>query len=261
MNHGFIGFGNLARAIYSGIVKKGWGTVRCYTPSGRETPVEQCKSIEELVFKSDIIWLGIKPQNSEEVLEQVRELDFSGKTVVSPIAGKSIDYIERYIGKSTPIVRIMPNLAIEYGNSVTAVACNESHSSLKEEIIDFLKEAGQVVFVPETHFALFTAIFGSGPAFLLKLIDVQRSRILELGMAENEVNIMMAGLLSGTADYFRNNCDQFTIDQLISNIASRGGTTEAGLKYLKDNNIDKHYDNVIDMAVKRGVELGVAKNY
>lgn len=57
------------------------------------------------------------------------------------------------------------------------------------------------------------------------------------------------------------NCDSSNIDKLIGNIASKGGTTEAGLNYLRDNNIGKLFENVIDMAQKRSVEIGVAKNF
>ena len=69
------------------------------------------------------------------------------------------------------------------------------------------------------------------------------------------MNNMLAGLLEGTAAYYRNNCNNFSIDELISNIASKGGTTEAGLNYLNENHIDIHFENVINMAQSRSKEL------
>ena len=109
--------------------------------------------------------------------------------------------------------------------------------------------------MPEKDFDIFTTIFGSGPAFLLKLLEVQKTKIMEIGILEHDVNRMLIGLLAGTTDYYRQYCDSLSIDSLIDNIASKGGTTEVGIRYLRDNNIDLLFENVINIAQKRAAEI------
>lgn len=248
-------------ALYKSISKMEGHSFCYFSKSNSNKEVVSCDSIGELASKSDVIWLCVKPQNLLEVLSFLKCEKLEDKIIVSPVAGKSIKYISENLGKNTPIIRIMPNLAIEYGSSVTAYASNETECKLRNHIRTLLEGSGKLIEVGEDFFDLFTAIFGSGPAFLLKLLDVQKMKIMELGFEESVVNSLLVGLMKGTTDYFRENCDSSSIDKLIGNIASKGGTTEAGLNYLRDNNIGKLFENVIDMAQKRSVEIGVAKNF
>ncbi len=261
MKHGFIGFGKLGIALYKSICKEEGNTFCYFSKSNSNREVPGCDSIGELASKSEVIWLCVKPQNLVDILDILKYEDLTGKIVVSPVAGKSIGFILESVGKNTPVIRIMPNLAIEYGSSVTAYASNDIDSNLKNRVRLMLEKSGRLIDLPEIHFDLFTAIFGSGPAFLLKLLDIQKLKIMELGINENEANNLLVGLLAGTTDYYRENCNFSSIDELINNIASKGGTTEAGLNYLIDNNIGKLFDNVINMAQKRSLEIGVTKNF
>ncbi|MDP3397928.1 MAG: pyrroline-5-carboxylate reductase dimerization domain-containing protein [Bacteroidales bacterium] len=255
MRHGFIGYGNVIKAIHAYLQKIGEKEFTYISKTNKEKNLKCSMSVNELVANSDIIWLGVKPQNLDEVLSQLANTNINDKLIISPVAGKKIAYIEHALGHKMPIIRIMPNLAMEYGNSVTAYTTNHAVHKHKNFTKKMLQSSGQLIEIDETHFDLFTAIFGSGPAFLLKLIDVQKEKIRELGLKDNQMNNMLAGLLEGTAAYYRNNCNNFSIDELISNIASKGGTTEAGLNYLNENHIDTHFENVINMAQSRSKEL------
>lgn len=256
MRHGFIGYGNLISAIHNKLTVRGCDSFICYTKNDTNNRIRTCHTIQQLVKSSDVIWLGVKPQNLDAVLEELKETTYSKKLVVSPVAGKSIAYLQERLGYQVAIVRIMPNLALEFGSSVTAYAHNKIYNRFRKQLLDFLRNSGQLIEIEETHFHLFTAIFGSGPAFLLKLLDIQKPKIMELGIPEPQVNIMLAGLMEGTADYYRSKCNSCTIEELISKIASEGGTTQAGLKYLQENSIDKLYENVINIAQRRSYQLG-----
>ena len=255
MRHGFIGYGNVIKAIHSYLKKIGEREFTYISRTNSEKSIKCSKSINKLVENSDIIWLGVKPQNLDQVLNIMSKTNINMKLIVSPVAGKRIKYIEQALDQEASIIRIMPNLALEFGNSVTAYTTNNIQHKHKNEIMRILQSSGQLIQIDETHFDLFTAIFGSGPAFLLKLIDVQKNKISELGLEDNQMNNMLAGLLEGTAAYYRNNCNRLSINELISNIASKGGTTEAGLNYINENHIDKHFENVVNMAQKRSTEL------
>ena len=120
MKHGFIGFGNLARAIYEGLKEEEGMSFAYFARSRKEVPIPFYEKLEQLVHFSDVLWLAVKPQDLAGILRQLERCDLRGKIIVSPVAGKSIAYIERFLGEDQLIVRIMPNLAMAYRMSVTA---------------------------------------------------------------------------------------------------------------------------------------------
>ena len=174
---------------------------------------------------------------------------------MSPVAGKSISVIENYVGKNVTIVRIMPNLAVAYKKSVTAYCTNNKQAKLFKSVKKNLMTLGKVVELPERHFDLFTAIFGSGPAFLLTILQALKNKISELGISDREANDLLIELIIGTITYFKENCTQKSIDNLIKDITSKGGTTEAGLNYLRKNNLDQLFEKVILEAQKKSKEI------
>jgi pyrroline-5-carboxylate reductase len=255
MRHGFIGYGNLIRALYKNIRKNEGNTFSYCSKTNLHNDIRSFPDITELIANSDVIWLGVKPRDLDEVLVKIEQATLADKIIVSAVAGKNIRYIEDYIGTKIPVVRIMTNLAIEYGSSITAFC----HNGISNEKIDIIRKllngSGIVIDIPEENFDIFTAVFGSGPAFLLMLLDVQRVKILEMGIAKEETDRLIIELLKGTTDYFQENCMCQSINDMIAKIACKGGTTEAGIKYLADNNIGEIFENVITMAKSRSSEL------
>ena len=255
MRHGFIGYGNVIRAIHKAMKNSEHNTFGYYSKTNSHKELRAFSSISELTINSDVIWLGIKPQNIINVLDNLKSEDLKDKLIISVVAGKSMGFIAESIGSDISIIRIMTNLAIEFGSSVTAYTNNNVDHPCRGNVKQLLENMGVLIETPERDFDMFTAIFGSGPAFLLKLIDVQKTKMMEMGVIEQDVNRMLVGLLAGTTDYYREYCNTTSIDKLIDNIASKGGTTEAGIKYLTDNNIDILFDNVINIAQKRAAEI------
>jgi pyrroline-5-carboxylate reductase len=258
MKYGFIGFGNLAQAIYQGLKINPEIEFACFDPGTKAElstgQVKQIENIKDLVAFSDVVWLCIKPQNLGEVLEELKNLNLEGKTLVSPVAGQSIGSIEKILGKKVAIVRIMPNLAIAYGKSVTAYYTNDKNNQLAEKIKEDLSKLGKVVELPEDKFDLFTAIFGSGPAFLLEVLKVFKEKIEELGIEKDKAKELLVELSLGTTAYLKENKNE--IGELIEKITSKGGVTEAGLKTFKENNLTQLLKEVLISAEKKSQEMG-----
>ncbi len=255
LKHGFIGYGNAIKAIHRGLSTQGETLFGYYSRRGEYPWLDRYSSIKELVDNSNIIWLGIKPQNLGEILSGLKSASLENKVIISIIAGKSIELIEQELGNKIPIIRIMTNLAIEFGSSVTAYSTNGIKTPDRDKLLKTLKKCGVLVEMEEQNFDLFTAIFGSGPAFLLKFIDVMKSKMAGTGVNESVLNRMLISLIYGTADYLDNYCDQLSIDTLIKKIASKGGTTEAGLNHMTSCKIDGIFEQVLEIAQKRGVQL------
>ena len=255
MKYGFIGFGNLAKAIYQGLSNSDIEFAYIEKNGEKHEGLELFDSLEKLVSFSDVIWVCVKPQNIVEVLEELKNYDLNNKIIVSPVAGKSISFFEKYLGNTT-IVRIMPNLAMAYGKSVTAFCANNENNELVKKVKEDLSKLGKVAEINENKFDLFTAIFGSGPAFLLEIFKIFKNKSIELGIEESLANDMLLQLVDGTATYFKNNNKEKSIDELVQNIASRGGVTEAGLNSFKENNIEKLLKGVLESAENKSKEMG-----
>lgn len=254
MKYGFIGFGHLAKAIYQGL--KNEPITFGYTSLDNDfTGIRSFESIKELATFADVIWICVKPQDIVPVLEKLRAVNLSKKMVVSPVAGKSIRFIEGYLGGHITIARIMPNLAMAYGKSVTAYADN-SETGITKGVQADLKRLGKLVEIDERHFDLFTALFGSGPAFLLEVLEVFHKKTATLGLPSGVAKDLVAQLVSGTMAYFEQNAGAKSIPDLIDQIASKGGTTEAGLNSFRGNKLNDLFEGVIEAARKRAQEIG-----
>lgn len=255
MRYGFIGFGNLARAIHNGLSHDTTIEFGCVTRSERSNAIRSFETIGELAVFADVIWICVKPQDATEVLEELKVVDLSGKLIVSPMAGKTIASIERALEEKAAIVRIMPNLAIAYGRSAIAYASNDVASPHADTVKSGLTRLGTLAEIPEERFDLFTALFGSGPAFLLEILSSFKTKALELDISEKQTNDLLFALLDGTAAYLEHNKDAKTIEEMIAAITSKGGTTEAGLAFFRNDGATI-ITGTIEAATARGKELG-----
>ena len=256
MKYGFIGFGNMAQAIFKGLKNDPSLEFAYVNKEIIHSEIKMFQNIKELVSFAEVVWVCVKPQNIVEVLEEMKNCDLKNKIIVSPVAGKNIKFFENYLGSDTTIIRIMPNLAIAYGKSVTAFCENKKSSEITEKIKKDLLKLGEVLEISEDKFDLFTAIFGSGPAFLLEILEVFKEKTAELGIGEEMQNNLLVGLLKGTASYFEENKKEKSLTKLIEKITSKAGVTEAGIKYFKENKISEFLSGVIDSAQNRSEEMG-----
>ncbi len=255
MKHGFIGFGNLAKAIYRGLKEEKRMEFAYFARSKKEEPLPYCETMDSLVAASDVLWLAVKPQDLSGILAQLKECDLERKTIVSPVAGKSIAYIERYLGKEQLVVRIMPNLAIAYRKSVTAFTANRPDDEKAREIFALLGKLGKAVELEESGFDLFTSVFGSGPAFILAFIQIFKEKMQEFNLPGPLLDELLLELTQGTTLYFAQNQKDYSIEELIRNITSKGGTTQAGLEYFRTQKIGNHFEGVLDAARRRSEEI------
>lgn len=255
MKHGFIGFGNLAKAVYQGLKEEKEIEFAYYARGRKEVDIPYYESMDGLVAFADVLWLMVKPQDQSAILEQLQPLHRTGKAVVSPAAGRNIEFIERFLGKEQLVVRIMPNLAIAYRKSVTAFATNQPDNESATKIFHLLQKLGKAVQLEESGFDLFTAVFGSGPAFILSFIQIFKDKMQEFNLPGPLLDELLLELTQGTTCYFAQNQKEHSIEELIQNITSKGGTTQAGLDYSRNHNIGKHFEGILDAARKRSEEM------
>ena len=256
MHHGFIGFGNMAKAIFNGLKEDSKNKFLYISKTNTHKEATVAENFKDLVNTSEVLWLCIKPQVLDEVLDELKNFDLSEKTIVSVIAGKTISHIQNKLQheNKTTIIRTMPNLAIAYKKSVTAF-CANTKSITTNEVKESLKQVGEVVEIDESHFDIFTAIFGSGPAFILETMKAFRKQITKLDTNEETTNNLLYKLFEGSITHFNKNKDDQKITKMIANITSKGGTTEAGLNIYKEQKIEENLENVMIAAAERSKNM------
>lgn len=262
MRIGFLGAGNMGGAILRGYArvaeeKKQEILVYNRTESVRKGLAEEfsavtaCDSMEELVKKSDVLILGIKPKGFKELLPQIADFCTNDKLVVSMAAGISISFIENYLGKQQPIIRIMPNTPAQVGEAMTAVCRNSNVSDERfNEIFGVFEAIGKAEEVDEEQIHCVIGVSGSSPAYTYMYIEALAQAAVENGMTQEQARIFAAQSVLGAAKMVLEN-ENTTVEQLRINVCSPGGTTIEAVNQLFENGFVENIKDGMQAAIEK----------
>lgn len=267
---GLIGCGNMGSALVEHLARKNiFAKIyvcdkdpRRQESLARAFGVLPAASLEDLDLHADVILIAVKPQDFDEILGGLKGI--SGKLIISIAAGLPLSYLEARLGGCSAVVRAMPNLNALVASSVTALAGGTRATEADLEMaMRIFKAIGQSAVVPEYLMDAVTAVSGSGPAFFAYLMDAVKDEDLEkvfieeakaLGLEDKTAQLLAQGTICGTRKSLTLNFDKET---LIKRVASKGGTTEAGLKELETRpKTAQALSFAIRAAFQRAGELG-----
>jgi len=221
MRIGIIGYGNMGRAFALGLKDHYDIIVFDKDTSKKELALQDgigfSNSIEFLLESVDLIILSIKPQD----LASLKELNFNGKSLVSMLAGTSVSKLKEHI-KDAYITRIMPNLAVIYKKGVIGFY---SEDAKKEVIKSMLEHLGKVYELEEKYFDAFTAIGGSGPAFVASIVEAMRLSGIYMGLNKDVSYDLAMATIEGTLELLK----AYNEEELILKVSSPAGTTIEGI--------------------------------
>jgi pyrroline-5-carboxylate reductase len=221
MRIGIIGYGNMGRAFALGLKDHYDIIVFDKDTSKKELALQDgigfSNSIEFLLDSVDLIILSIKPQD----LASLKELNFNGKSLVSMLAGTSVSKLKEHI-KDAYITRIMPNLAVIYKKGVIGFY---SEDAKKEVIKSMLEHLGKVYELEEKYFDAFTAIGGSGPAFVASIVEAMRLSGIYMGLNKDVSYDLAMATIEGTLELLK----AYNEEELILKVSSPAGTTIEGI--------------------------------
>ena len=257
MKIGFIGCGNMAKAIINGIIKSeickpgeiyasalNHEKLICFTSSAG---INAADNNLLLVNSVDIIILCIKPQKFDEVLPMIKE-NIENKLVISIAAGKTIDFIEKYIGEKK-IIRVMPNLNSAVLMSESALCsnnlCSESDLNNAKRIFESI---GNVYEIEEKDFSAFSACACCSPAFSFMYINSLAKAGEELGLDKETALQCALNSVIGSAKMLE--YSDLGAEELINKVCSPGGTTIEGVQKLRQNG----FENAVNEAVRASYE-------
>ncbi|MGH2960452.1 MAG: pyrroline-5-carboxylate reductase family protein, partial [Solirubrobacterales bacterium] len=184
----------------------------------------------------DVIFLCHKPKQLAEVAAQVPEFD---GTIVSVLAATPLSALREAYPKAR-IVRTMPNIPVEFGEGVFAVAAEGDDVP---ELIDLFNRFGLVVQTPEEHFELVTAIGGCAPAFFALFAREMISAAVARGLDPAQAREVVNETLRGTGTALRAN--GVDAEALMTAVASPGGLTERALESFDESGLQAAVDRAI----------------
>jgi pyrroline-5-carboxylate reductase len=246
MKIGIVGCGNMGAALTENLVRTlGRDAISIFDKDAQKQDglvktfsVRGCKTVQELLEVSDTVIIAVKPQDIESVLDVLKGR--KDKLIVSIAAGKTIQYLESRLGLGVPISRNMPNLNAMVGASTTGSSLNLSAVPYREKVRDVFESVGVFLEIKEELMNAFTAIAGSGPAFIAFVMDVMKpneiqsvfvKEALAYGFDRSVADTMAAKTIEGTQKILKVNFDRGIF---IKKVCSKGGTTEAGMKVLEE---------------------------
>lgn len=244
MRLGFIGAGNMAGAMLRGFIEKGGiaaDTIFIYdaVPSvaqnhSTQLGVNSVQAAAQVVQQADIIFLAVKPQVLPTVMAEIKQEVSSGKTFVSIAAGTTLANLAQGLGTQTPVIRVMPNVNMLVGASISAI-CPNQHvpQPTADYVYSLLETVGKATWLPEKDFAIFTAIAGCSPAYAYVFIDAMARTAVEYGLPKAQATEIAAQAVLGSALTLLQSGE--TPWQLVDKVCSPGGTTIAGLAALQDH--------------------------
>ncbi|MBW1800829.1 MAG: pyrroline-5-carboxylate reductase [Deltaproteobacteria bacterium] len=264
-NVGFIGAGNMATALVKGLVKSG-----LYPPEhirASDISREKLEQIREqfglniytsnraLVDGCPVIVLSIKPQNMKDVLVEIGEEFRDHQLVISIAAGIPLQMIRDHIGRDIPMVRVMPNTPALIQKGVSALAAGKTATPAHMDIVKEIFEAvGETVVVSEDMMDAVTAVSGSGPGYVFRIMEGFVRAGEGLGFDRDISLRLVIQTFLGAAHLAVQS--EKSLSELREMVTSPGGTTAAGLSAFEEKGLEETIKAGVEAACRRSVELG-----
>jgi pyrroline-5-carboxylate reductase len=205
---------------------------------------------------SSVIVIAVKPQSAPQAVPPLGAYVGKSTLVLSIMAGRTIDFLERSLPPGTAIVRAMPNTPAAIGRSIT-VACPNAKVSARQrkQATDLLAAIGRVEWATDEGLMdAVTALSGSGPAYIFLLAEAMTKAGIAAGLPAELAATLARETVAGSGELLhRSNLDAATLRQ---NVTSPGGTTAAALEVLMGpGGFNELLIRAIAAATRRGREL------
>jgi pyrroline-5-carboxylate reductase len=261
-----IGAGNMAEAILAGLLHGGQFTPTQFTASvivqARRADLRRTYAVtttgnnREAAEGAQVIMLAVEPQVLDEVLTDIASAVGPSQLVVSVAAGYPIARITRHLPGTKRIVRAMPNTPSTIREGATALAYDAGLSEQDAATARVLFEPiGKAVVVAVRLMDVVTGLSGSGPAYVLVMIEALADGGVNMGLPRETAQLLAAQTVAGAARLV------VLKDRVASwspmNTRAPGGTTSAGLHELERGRVRGTLISAVKAATKRLAELGV----
>ncbi|MGP4118892.1 pyrroline-5-carboxylate reductase [Psychrobacter aquimaris] len=261
----FIGGGNMAQALISGLVSCGVKpsliTVADPSSEAREqlaakglNTVDPTADAKAAVIDADIVVLAVKPQVMKAVVSSFADA-LDKQLVISVAAGLSTELLSDMLGGYNNIVRAMPNTPAMIQMGATGLYGTDNISAEQKQLATAVMEAsGLVMWVDnEEHMHAVTAVSGSAPAYMFYFIESMVDGAVALGLDKEQASALAMQTMLGAAKMAMNSEDAPA--ELRRKVTSPNGTTQAAVESMQANDIGRQIAEAMQACYDRSQAL------
>ncbi|MBR2254775.1 MAG: pyrroline-5-carboxylate reductase [Candidatus Methanomethylophilaceae archaeon] len=257
----------MGRALMGGFLSKGVVSpddlIACAPSESTRESIENdfgvrtYRTASEVCRLADIIVIAVKPYQVRQVFVEEKAKVDKGKTVVSLVAGLTLDGMEQYV-PACKNFRVMPNHCVMVSDGAMGYCCSANVTQDdKKKIEEMLSAVGMVVEVPESSMDAITGLAGSSPAFMYMIIDAMADAGVLAGLPRKDAIELAAQSMLGAAKMVLETGKH--PDVLKDEVCSPGGTTIEGVRTLEDMGLRSAVIAGVDAAVCKSREMSQKK--
>ncbi|MBQ2609881.1 MAG: pyrroline-5-carboxylate reductase [Butyrivibrio sp.] len=264
MKLGFIGLGNMAKAMIGGIIAKGLmgpddiigtaATEETCAKVAQKYGIQTLSSNAAVAKEADIIILAVKPQYLKVVIADIMDNVDDSKVIVSIAAGKTINWLQNEFEKQVKIVRVMPNTPALVLEGCSAVCRNDL---VDDDNYKFVKELlgsfGKAYTVPESLMDVVVGVSGSSPAYVFMFIEAMADAAVEGGMPRKQAYEFAAQSVLGSAKMVLETGKH--PGELKDMVCSPAGTTIDAVHVLEENGFRGTVMNAVTACIEKSRSL------
>ena len=268
---GFVGAGQMARALAGGFVRAGLvceGQILASdpVPAAKDSFLKDLPGAKflaanaEVASGADVLFVATKPQQMATVLADLRPHVSAKTLIVSIAAGVRLAQLAEGLadaGRKAPlrIIRVMPNTPCLIGQSASGFSAGPHATAADVQLIDQLLSAvGKAFQVEEKLLDAVTGLSGSGPAFVYVMIEALSDGGVRMGLPRDVASALAAQTVRGAAEMVLATGEHPAV--LKDRVASPGGTTIAGLQALESGGVRGALIAAVEAATRRSTDLG-----
>jgi pyrroline-5-carboxylate reductase len=268
---GFIGGGNMASSLMSGLIASGHPAEQLWVSDvnpdtlshlAATLNVHTSTNNDDVINAVDVIVLAVKPQVLAEVAKSAASLVQQKKSlIVSIAAGISQHSLSQWLGAEVAIVRCMPNTPALVLTGATALHANSNVNSEQRDLAEtILRAVGIALWVEdEGELDAVTAVSGSGPAYYFLLMEAMEKTALELGLSAETARLLVQQTALGAAKIALESNE--SPEQLRKRVTSPNGTTQQAIETFQQGGFTELVSKALHAARDRSIEMSKqAKN-
>jgi pyrroline-5-carboxylate reductase len=262
----FIGGGMVAEAMIRGMILHGHNPSSIFISDPSEKRREllsvlngrlNIETDNNIVAKAcEVMVLALKPQILVEVAKKIAETHTKNNSIiVSVAAGITLDTLKFIFGTTSKLCRVMPNQPCLIGRGVSALISSNLDEDEKALASYLFDSVGKSIWIEnENWMHTITAVSGNGPAYFYHMMELLTESAKFAGIPEEIAQELVIQTAIGSSQLALNSSDDFKM--LRKKVTSPGGTTEAAFDSLEKSKILSVWQEAIDAATQRSIELG-----
>lgn len=264
-----VGAGQMGMALYEGW-KKSWDYDVLLIDPNKEGESNVYSSLDKLIMNisslnqpyiPDYVVFAVKPQILCSVAPLYNQFSADKTLFVSIVAGVSTATMKDCLGAEALCVRVMPNLPATVQCGLAGIYTPDRLSPAQRvSVLELFHAVGEAFWVStEDQIDQITALSGSGPAYVFRLMEAMMATGRNRGFSKEEASMIAYQTFRGAIHLLEKGGISKGLEETIidwrKRVTSPGGTTEAGLKVFEEENIDQVFDKVVSAAYMRAKEL------